>query len=308
MQTKTVVQGTILDDHLETWLEAFLLDRKTQNMTKGTLYFYQKKAALLVSFCEGQAITRITQIDAGAVRAFLGWLADTGHNAGGQHACYRVLRAFLRWWVLETEPENWTNPLKRVKPPRLGQEPLDPVSLEIVKAMLETCGKDFHGERDRALLLCLLDTGARAAEVCALNVDDLNQVTGEMLIKQGKGRKPRTVFLGQKSRRALRAYLRKRADHAPALWVTLDGERLTYWGLRQMVRRRAGAAGVEEPQLHAFRRAFALNALRAGMDIYSLQLLMGHADLQILRRYLKQNAGDLARAHSAAGVVDGLLS
>lgn len=59
--------------------------------------------------------------------------------------------------------------------------------------------------------------------------------------------------------------------------------------------------------LHSFRRAFALCSLRAGMDIYSLQKLMGHADLGVLRRYLAQTERDLAEAHRRSGAVDNLL-
>ena len=73
------------------------------------------------------------------------------------------------------------------------------------------------------------------------------------------------------------------------------------------MRRRATKAGVPVPSLHNFRRAFALLSLRAGVDIFSLQRLMGHRDLTVLRRYLKQVQGDLQAAHEKAGVVDKLL-
>ena len=68
--------------------------------------------------------------------------------------------------------------------------------------------------------------------------------------------------------------------------------------------RRAETAGLKEPSLHSFRRAFAINMLRAGVDIYSLQELMGHADLQVLRRYLKQTNDDIAQAHRIGSPVD----
>ena len=61
------------------------------------------------------------------------------------------------------------------------------------------------------------------------------------------------------------------------------------------------------PSLHSFRRAFAINMLRAGVDIYSLQLLMGHADLQVLRRYLAQTNDDLLKAHRKGSPVDSYL-
>ena len=73
-----------------------------------------------------------------------------------------------------------------------------------------------------------------------------------------------------------------------------------------IMRRRANQAKVETPELHAFRRWFALSCLRAGMNVYSLQELMGHADLQVLRRYLKQTNQDLKDFHNRVNPVDNL--
>jgi len=75
--------------------------------------------------------------------------------------------------------------------------------------------------------------------------------------------------------------------------------------LRSMVQRRARAAGVRAPGLHDFRRAFALLALRGGVDLVSLQRLMGHSGLDVLRRYLAQTEADLRAAHAKGAPVDG---
>lgn len=96
-------------------------------------------------------------------------------------------------------------------------------------------------------------------------------------------------------------------DLLPDSWVTDENNRLTYSALRCLIQRRAARAGVKAPSLHSFRRAFALLSLRAGMDVYSLQKLMGHADLTVLRRYLAQTEDDLREAHQKAGLVDRLL-
>lgn len=98
-----------------------------------------------------------------------------------------------------------------------------------------------------------------------------------------------------------------RQDTSPALWVTKMGTQLTYDSLREIIRRRARKANVKDPALHSFRRAFALMSLRAGMDVYSLQRLMGHSDLLVLRRYLAQTEADLHEAHKKAGPVDRLI-
>jgi site-specific recombinase XerD len=68
--------------------------------------------------------------------------------------------------------------------------------------------------------------------------------------------------------------------------------------------RRANQAAIKAPTLHSFRRAFASNMLRAGVDVFSLQKLMGHADLQVLRRYLAQTTDDIAQAHRIGSPVD----
>jgi site-specific recombinase XerD len=55
---------------------------------------------------------------------------------------------------------------------------------------------------------------------------------------------------------------------------------------------------------HSFRRAFAINTLRAEMDVFSLQMLRGHADLQVLRRYLAQTTEDIVQACRIGSPVD----
>ena len=73
------------------------------------------------------------------------------------------------------------------------------------------------------------------------------------------------------------------------------------------MRRRAKDAKIATPSLHGFRRYFALQMLRSGVDVFSLQKLMGHSDIQILRRYLQQTEEDIRSAHKLGGPVDHLL-
>lgn len=298
------------DDVIRDWAESFLMDRKVQNMSKGTLYFYKAKMKLFQEYCDQIVVGHITQLTPNIIRNYLTYLEQKGHNPGGVHASYRAVKTFLYWWEREVEPEDWKNPIRKVKAPKIAIEPLEPVSIFQVEKLLEVCSSSgFHDLRDKALIYFLLDTGVRAAETCAINLDEIDLRSGSILIHSGKGRKPRTIFLGKKSRRALRAYLRlwklKQLDNGEIpLWKTQQGLRLTYWGLNEIIRRRSKQAGIGKPHLHDFRRAFALNFLRNGGDIYSLQKLMGHADLQVLRRYLAQADEDLRIAHNNFSPVD----
>ena len=305
-----VLQQWIIEknqDGLEQWINAFLVDRKAQNLSKTTLYFYQKKLQLLKRFAQREHITTIAELTPDALRRYLLWLEETDHNAGGIHGCYRTLKTFLLWYEDENEPEGWKNPIHKIKAPKLSKESLAPVELSTVTTMVEACPDNFLGLRDRALLLLLLDTGARASEVCSMDIADFDSVNGGIVIRHGKGGKTRTVFLGKRARRAVKAYLRVRPDNHPALFISRRGERLTYFALKQAIGRVAQRAGVEKATPHMFRRAFALNCLRAGMDVYSLKELMGHEDLQILQRYLKLTKGDIEAAHRNFAPVDRIM-
>jgi len=281
-----------------------LVDRKSQNLAAGTLYFYRMKLQLFTRYCESQVITQIGQITPVLIRQWLLHLEETGHNVGGIHAAYRALRTFLYWWENELEPEGWKNPIRKVKAPRLTDDPLEPVQIDHVQKLIDACTGP-NGARDKALLLFLLDTGARAAECLSCDIPDVNLITGEVLIRQGKGRKARSVYLEKKSRKALRVYLKTHPVDNPFLWLTDDQDsRLSYWGLREVIRRRAEKAGVEVPGLHDFRRAFAINMLRNGVDLITLSRLMGHSGLAVLKRYLKQANIDLQAAHAKGSPVE----
>lgn len=296
-------------DYLGVWLEAFLIDRRSQNLSPRTVKYYRVSLETFSAYCEAQAVETLEQVSPDVLRRFLLWLEDTGHNAGGVHGHYRAVRAFLFWYEGEAEPENWKNPIAKVKAPKVGKEILEPVSLETVSAMLETCDTDFYGARDKALILFLLDTGARASEVSDIDLTDVNAITGEVIIRHGKGDKGRKVFLGSKSRKALRSYLRTRAENNnAALFLGRTGDRLTYDGIKQAIERRAELAEVDTPTCHSFRRAFAITCLRNGMNIYTLKELMGHEDFQVLQRYLKVTEVDTEGAHRLYAPVDKFLS
>ena len=292
-------------DELQPWISAFLHACRARNLAGGTLEFYSKKLKAFTGFCLESHADRIGNINAELIRNFLIRLAEAGHRPAGVHCYYRTVKTFLKWYEREAEPEGWHNPINKVKSPIIPLEPLDPVSIDTIKSMLATCKRGTLTDvRDSASLLLLLDTGVRLAEFLALNIGDVDPITGTILVRSGKGRKPRNVYLGEKSRQTLRRYMKKREDHNPALWVSQFGERLSETGLRMMLRRRAAKAGVPVPSPHDFRRAFAIERWRAGVDILTISRLMGHTSLQVMNRYLKQIGADLEQVSRRSSPVD----
>jgi site-specific recombinase XerD len=286
---------------------SFLTDRKTKNRSPKTIRFYRNYLKAFVEYAKSQAVTNIEDMDPNFLRSYILMYAQ-GHNPGGVHAAYRSFRAFMLWVEKEElMPDDWKNPIHKVSAPFVPQNIIEPVSLDNVQALLMTCKeKNFFDKRDKSILFFLLDTGARAQELCDINLEDVEINTGKVVIRQGKGHKPRTVYIGPTTIKAMRTYLRLRENHlTDALFVTRANKCLAYDGLRQILKRRSKLAGLKkEPTLHDFRRAFAINMLNNGADIFSLQRLMGHADISILRRYLAQTTEDIQRAHDKASPVE----
>ncbi|MHB0858827.1 MAG: tyrosine-type recombinase/integrase [Anaerolineae bacterium] len=307
MRKEMVAVYSRQDPSVEDAVQAFMLDRQARRLSRGTVGFYGDKLSPFARYLAEQGIFTMRDISAPVIRQYMLHL-QRKHNAGGAHAAFRAIRALLRWWELEEEPTDWKNPLRKLRAPKVPVEILEPVAVETFDAMLKTCERGaFLGKRDYAVMQALLDTGARASEFLALNREDVDEVTGQVTIRSGKGGKPRVVFLGSQSLRALAKYLRSRTDGPSGpLWISRRGSRLTYTGLRDILRRRARRARAPAPSLHSFRRAFALSCLRNGVDVYSLQRLLGHADLSVVRRYLAQTTDDLREAHQRGGPVDNL--
>lgn len=305
---------------MEADIADFLLDRRVKGVSAKTLSWYKDALTKFRQYCAGITIYRTADISARALRLYLVYLTDAGHNDGGVSNLYRATRAYLRWCADEYSITSLLDALKRVPGPTPSAEPLDPISLDHASAMIAQCTpRTYTGERDKALLYVLLDTGVRHQELTDLTVEDINIEAGSVLIREGKGGKSRTVFVGLKARRALINYMRLRdspllvamrrkrgATVTSALWLTDEGAPLTKSGIRQIIMRRARQAGLPEPGMHEFRRAFAINSLRNGMDVITLQRLLGHSTLAIINRYLKLLSDDLKASHEKYGVVDRL--
>jgi site-specific recombinase XerD len=298
---RTIV-GIAEPDFVDDWLEAFLVDRRIRGATKGSVEFYRLKLTVFRDWLDGQVIDRVTQITPNHIRQFLLWLEERGNNPGGRHAYFRCVRAFLNFFEDEVEPVGWRNPVKKVGSPKVPERPIEPVKTEEVERLLRACQKKtFHGERDRAIFMVLLDSGVRASELTALNLCDLDLVQSSLFVRSGKGRKPRHVFVGKKTRRQLRRWIRFRGRQDGPLFTKRDGERLEYGGLRQMLRRRSKEARVSGVTLHDFRRAFCLAQLQAGTPETTIARLMGHSNTQLIATYARQTTRDLREVfHSVA--------
>ncbi|HVM11403.1 MAG TPA: tyrosine recombinase XerC [Actinomycetota bacterium] len=145
--------------------------------------------------------------------------------------------------------------------------------------------------RDRAILELLYGAGIRVAELCTLDVDDVEAGEGRVRV-MGKGSKERQAPIGQPAAEALTAYIRDvrptlvRPESGPALFVNRRGRRI---GPRE-IRRMVGEYGAQvlpgrRTTPHTLRHSYATHLMEGGADIRAVQELLGHASLATTQRY-----------------------
>lgn len=237
---------------------------------------------------------------------------------------HMTLRSFFTWAASEFDIES---PMDGLTPPKYQQSPVIPLTRDEIEALLDACDytrrADRGGDRrfrmrrptarrDRALILSLLDSGLRASELCALKIGDVDLKTGRTEVRHGrrggaKGGKGRTVFLGKTTRRFVWRYVAEREDgedlEAP-LFAGRWERPMNPTSLRQLIKRLAEKAGVRDCYPHRFRHTFAISYLRAGGDVFTLQALLGHSTLDMVRYYARIAEVDLANAHRRASPAD----
>jgi integrase/recombinase XerD len=148
--------------------------------------------------------------------------------------------------------------------------------------------------RDRAIILTLLDTGIRAQELCDLTIADYDQKRGRLHVRHGKGDKQRFLFLGDRCRKALWRYLADRqAKPGAPLFTTRTGEHMERNNLRHTLQRIAEQAEVPNVYPHRFRHTFAINYLRNGGNVFALKEILGHESLDTVLIYVKMAELDL---------------
>jgi integrase/recombinase XerC/integrase/recombinase XerD len=144
--------------------------------------------------------------------------------------------------------------------------------------------------RARALILVLLRTGMRIGEVLRLNVRDLDVRERKIHIYEGeKNCLGRVVYLSDDALMALSLWLRKRKPQSEHLFPGLKHKHLGYTQARNIFVKYICAAGLQNKgyMIHSLRHTFASELLNAGMRLECLQLLLGHRDIEMTRRYAR---------------------
>jgi len=205
-----------------------------------------------------------------------------------------------------------TNPAGLIPGPKLEKYLPTVLSVEEAAALVEApalTGATGAAVRDLAILELLYSSGIRVSELVGLDLEDVD-IPASTVKVLGKGGRERIAYLGEHARDSLSAYIRASRAGEPGdapLFTGRRGGRLSSRTVQRVVKKYAAAGNIDKrPTPHALRHTFATHLLNAGVDLRSIQEMLGHAGLSTTQRYTKVGMAGIMdaydRAHPRSGV------
>lgn len=287
---------------LADWSPRFILHlRAERNASPHTVRAYQKDLAGYLQFVDGKykglSLSRSHRL---VIRDYLSELHSRNLERATIVRAVAVLRAFYKYLMREEAVAQ--TPFVALPMPKRVKKLPHFLSEEDMKGLLELPLKqrESFSLRDAALLELLYSCGVRVAELCALNIEDID-LWGGMVRVFGKGSRERMVPAGQSALRAVHGYLDSRPPatrRSGPLFLNASGARLSDRGARLIVAKWVKLASVRQNvSPHAFRHSFATHLLNRGCDLRTVQELLGHKNLATTQTYTHVTAEHLKKVY-----------
>ena len=263
----------------------------TKKTASNTLAAYRRDLNSYKDFLDAKKLT-VSQATSSTVSKYKDCLAKNGKSVATVSRCMSCLRSFYKYLVV-TEKVN-ENPARTVKNDKTEKKFFEILSEDEIDSLLsQPDTTDFKGKRDKAMLEILYATGVKVSELMALDVSDVN-LKMQLIKCHGESSKSseRVIMLYPSAVRELDDYLRNARNYfvsdpdESALFVNVNGERMTRQGFWKLLKNYADSAGISKSITpHTLRHSFATHLLENGADIHDIKDILGHADISSTQVY-----------------------
>ena len=296
------------DDFVEN-MNAFLRHLTNLGRSEYTIEYYRRELRKFMHTLEEQRFkTRLRAITSDSID--VGYVRYMYEEKGVKHATVaatlRAVKAFLNWAtgkVIEVNPMNEIV-IGDPKPPTIETFSRD----QIRDILSQPDPKLFAGLRDLTIMIFLLDTGVRVRELCDIRVEDVRFADDQVLVS-GKNGEDRLVPIQTQTRRILKRYISARGV-SPVDWlfITVDDRKMTRDSVRRQTIKYGRQANIKNVRCspHTFRHTFAKMSVQNGADLFTLQRILGHKTIDMVRRYVNMFGNDVKEAHGRFSPVENL--
>lgn len=300
-----------MSENYEKLIAAFTRHLQVErSLSAHTIRAYLGDLESLLVHLESIGVSDISQLELVHLRS---WLANQQVKGGARTTLSRravSVRLFTKWAVKNKFLEkDVAATLATPKGHRTLPEVLEIADAKIAMDSLATRAAEEETPislRDVAMVEMLYASGARVAELCGLDLGDIDYDRQTIRVL-GKGNKERTIPLGNPAMRALNLYLKdareilKNAQSANAVFLGARGKRIDQRTVRTVVYNALQAIeGVERMGPHALRHSAATHLLEGGADLRTVQEILGHASLATTQIYTHVSTERLQKAFKQA--------
>jgi integrase/recombinase XerC len=258
-----------------------------------------------------EGATGVGPVDEEGVRAFVYSLYGSCKKVTVARKLSSI-RSFFRFLIKKKHASS--NPAAALPTPRAESFLPSVLTVEEATALIEAprmaglpagAKAPKRAKRDLAILEVLYSTGARVSELTGLDLKDVDLPALSVKVC-GKGGKERIVFLGRLAAKSLKAYLAERGIYGEVgvqgpLFLGARGSRITQRAVQRLVKKYVSSSGIQKsPTPHSLRHSFATHLLDAGVDLRSIQEMLGHAKLSTTQRYTRVSVESMVEAYDRA--------
>lgn len=288
--------------------EAFLLRCQAQNLSPLSIAWYKRILRGLERFLEAHGIEHPRDATPSLLRSYFSELRETGHNSGTVFRTFGALRCFFGF--LSRERLLPASPMTVLEKPRKDRVIIPALNLDQMRVLLaQPSRKTFEGIRSRTLMVLILDTGLRVSEALKLRRDHVDFQANALRV-MGKGGKEREVPFGTTTKQVLWQYVARVGTIAgqDLFFVNQFGRPLTANWFQKQLREYGKMAGIEGVRVspHTLRHSMATSYILNGGDAFSLQKILGHSTLDMVRIYVDLANRDVALQHKKYSPIDHL--
>ncbi|OGR74248.1 MAG: hypothetical protein A2089_03670 [Elusimicrobia bacterium GWD2_63_28] len=285
--------------------QAFLSRCYSQNLSELTIDWYSRKLKLLGEFLAASSVVTIEAVTPIHIREYLSLQRQNRQSTETIFRTWGAFKCYFRFLRMEKIVRK--NIMDRVEKPRRERHIIQPMNMAQVHSLLKaTSAKTAQGTRDRALMLLMVDSGLRLSEAISLKTEKIYWDDGIVTV-MGKGRKERVVPIGETTKVALQEYARVRKDlKVPHFFLSRRGYQMKNRYVQVAMRKYGKAAGITGVRVspHTLRHTFAIQYIKNGGDAFSLQKILGHATLDMVRIYVNLAQQEVVIQHRKFSPVD----
>ncbi len=285
---------------LEEVLEEYLYDCQLRKLSERTAKSIRNNNKRLFQYLSGEfGISELEEVKRIHVQAFINYLVEEGRKETYVNSLIKSFRGLFEY--SKSEGYIKETPMQRVKFQKEEISVILTFTSEEVKRMISFySGKRFLEQRNRLLIVTLLDSGIRNSELCDIRLEDIHKNAIKI---RGKGKKVRYVPLTATINKELIRYLRLREHYikdkyryqVEYLFLSQKGKRLTPETVERIVRECGEQCNVRRElrcSPHTCRHYYAQTQLKNGCDLFTVSRLLGHSNINITKRYLNSMGVD----------------